>query len=181
MQCFFLCMKHALEEKILKGLDSKRQKMLALCRNTLNGALERLSSQFDEMGRKLCMGRGLCFPDKCIAGMQWFTKFISSAVDKWFSGNNFLAPCCNANTSKLRKKTSIYYTAPNEQWSSAVTHLNNLHPSSPCSLGTSQNSEIVTLNYFVIFFCAAFPGWRAATKHPVSPLHQSLLKALGSW
>lgn len=52
------------------GLDSERQKMLALCRNTLKGALEKLSSQFDEMDRKLCTGRGLCFPDKCIAGMQ---------------------------------------------------------------------------------------------------------------
>lgn len=48
------------------GLDSERQKMLALCRNTLKGALEK----FDEMDRKLCTGRGLCFPDKCIAGMQ---------------------------------------------------------------------------------------------------------------
>lgn len=52
------------------GLDSERQRMLALCRNTLKGVLERLYSQFDEMDRKLCMGRGLCFPDKGIAGMQ---------------------------------------------------------------------------------------------------------------
>ena len=52
------------------GLDSERQKMLVVCRNTLKGALERLFSQPDEMDRKLCMGSRLCFPDGCIVGMQ---------------------------------------------------------------------------------------------------------------
>lgn len=51
------------------GLDSQRQKMLPLYRNTLKGVLERLSSEYDEMDRKLCLGRGMFFPDKGIAGM----------------------------------------------------------------------------------------------------------------
>lgn len=117
MQCLFLCMKHALEQKLWMGLDSERQKKLALCRDTLKGVLERLSSQFDEMDRKLCMGRELCFPDKGIAGMQWSTKFVSPSVDKWFSGNNFLVPCCNSNISKLSKQTPNYCGVPSEQWS----------------------------------------------------------------
>jgi len=50
--------------------DSERQKKLAVCRNTLKRVLERLLSQFDELDRKLLMGRGLCFADRCTAGMQ---------------------------------------------------------------------------------------------------------------
>lgn len=52
------------------GLDSERQKMLAVCRNTLKRVLGRLLSQSDEVDRKPCMGKGLCFPDRCIVGMQ---------------------------------------------------------------------------------------------------------------
>lgn len=58
------------------GLNSERQKMSVVCRNTLKGALERLFSQPDEMDRKLCIGSRLCFPDGCIVGMQRSTKFI---------------------------------------------------------------------------------------------------------
>lgn len=63
-------MKQALEGELPMGLDSKRQKMLVVCRNTSERVLEIFFSQSDEMDRKLCIGRGLCFLYRNIAGIQ---------------------------------------------------------------------------------------------------------------
>lgn len=179
-------MKHALEEELWIGLNSERQKMFAVCRNTLKMSLKDFSvsvmrwigsyaweedcaSQTDAL--QSCSDPQRSYNQTCASDTAWI---ISSAL---------LQLSCNSNTGKLSKQTAIYYTVQSEQWRSAVTGPNNLNPrqvlSPSVSLtpwGTFEGLEIANLNYSVIL-CAVFPDRQAATKHHVTPLQQSLLKA----